>query len=44
MTPKGEYRGIAPTGKTITERQVYIYRIANGKVAEGRAVSEELKI
>ena len=42
MTHMGEYRGIAPTKKKITERSVYIYRIADGKVAEGRAVSDEL--
>ena len=42
MTHTGEYRGIAPTKKKITERSVYIYHIANGKVVEGKAVSDEL--
>ena len=42
MTHTGEYRSIAPTKKKITERSVYIYRIVEGKVVEGRAVSDEL--
>lgn len=42
MTHTGDYRGIAPTKKKITEKSVYMYRIANGKIVEGRAVSNEL--
>jgi predicted ester cyclase len=37
MTHTGEFRGIAPTGKKITERSVYIFRI-NGKITEARSV------
>ena len=33
-THKGEYRGLAPTGKKITWEAVSIYRIVDGKVAE----------
>ena len=34
-THKGEYRGIAPTGKKIKIRSVQIYRIVDGKAVEG---------
>ena len=34
-THKGEHRGIAPTGQTIKVRSVQIYRVVDGKVAEG---------
>ena len=34
MTHKGEYRGLAPTGKKMTFACVDIFRIADGKVAE----------
>jgi len=33
-THKGEYRGLAPTGKKTTWESVSIYRIVDGKVAE----------
>jgi steroid delta-isomerase-like uncharacterized protein len=33
-THKGEFFGLAPTGKKITARAVDIYRIANGKLVE----------
>ena len=33
-THKGEYLGVAPTGKKITMNIVNIYRIAGGKIAE----------
>jgi len=33
-THKGEYRGLAPTGKKITWEAISIYRIVDGKVAE----------
>ena len=39
-THKGEYRGIAPTGKKITGVGVNIYRIVNGKFVEGWAVED----
>ena len=34
MTHKGEYLGIAPTGKKLTLRVMDIYRCADGKIAE----------
>ena len=34
-THTGEYRGLAPTGKKITIRNVCIYRIVDGKIVEG---------
>jgi steroid delta-isomerase-like uncharacterized protein len=37
-THTGEWMGLAPTGKKITCRAIDIYRIANGKIAEGRRV------
>ena len=42
MTHTGDYRGIAPTKKKITEKSVYMYRVVKGKIVEGRAVSDEL--
>ena len=33
-THKGEFQGIAPTGKRVTISEVAIYRIENGKIAE----------
>jgi C-1 hydroxylase len=42
MTHTGEYRGIAPTGKKLTETFVEIYRIVDGKVVEMWAVIDEL--
>ncbi len=33
-THKGEFMGLAPTGKKITSKAVDIYRIVNGKLAE----------
>jgi len=41
-THKGEYRGLAPTGKKTTWEAISIYRIADGKVAELRYAVEEL--
>lgn len=33
-TQQGEFAGIAPTGKKVTIREVAIFRLANGKIAE----------
>jgi len=33
-THTGEYRGLAPTGKKVTETGVLIWRIVDGKIAE----------
>ena len=41
-THKGEYRGLAPTGKKITWEANTILRIADGKIAEMWAFSDEL--
>lgn len=41
-THLGEFRGIAPTGKTFTETSVDIFRIVNGKLIEGWNVTNEL--
>ena len=41
-THKGEYRGIAPTGKKITGSSVVIYRIVVGKVVERWSVVDML--
>ncbi len=40
-THKGEYRGLAPTGKKITVMGVDIYRIVNGKVVETGWIVED---
>jgi predicted ester cyclase len=42
MTHTVEYRGIAPTGKKLTETFVEIYRIVHGKVVEMWTVIDEL--
>ena len=41
-THKGEYRGLAPTGKKITFTAVSIWRIVDGKVAERETVYDFL--
>ena len=41
-THKGEYRGLAPTGKKITVTYVGIYRISDGKVVERWSVYDML--
>jgi len=40
-THKGEYRGLAPTGKKITWEAITILRITDGKIAEMWAFSDE---
>jgi C-1 hydroxylase len=39
---KGEFRGIAPTGKTITQKCVWIDRIADGKFIESWSIDDNL--
>ena len=34
-THKGEYKGIAPTGKVVTVTGIVVHIIANGKIIEG---------
>jgi predicted ester cyclase len=41
-THKGEYNGIAPTGKRITTNGMFINRFEAGKVAETWAISNPL--
>jgi len=33
-THQGEYRGVAPTGRTITYNEIFIFRFTDGRVAE----------
>ena len=41
-THAGEYRGVAPTGKTVTWEAVSIWRIVDGKIVEMWGVADEL--
>jgi len=41
-THKGEYLGLAPTGKKFIEAAVHNFRIVNGKVVEDFSVSDDL--
>jgi len=41
-THKGEFRGIPPTGKTATVTEMAVYRISEGKIAEGWLLSDML--
>jgi steroid delta-isomerase-like uncharacterized protein len=41
-THKGELRGMPPTGKTATITGISIYRISEGKIAEGWVLSDRL--
>ena len=43
-THTGEWFGLAPTGKKITTTAVAIYRIVNGKIVEGRFVTDALAL
>jgi len=43
-THKGEFMGLAPTGKKITTMAVDIYRIVNGKLAEYWNVTDNVNI
>jgi predicted ester cyclase len=43
-THVGDYAGIAPTGRTFSYPQVHIFRIADSKVVEHRAVRDDLKL
>jgi steroid delta-isomerase-like uncharacterized protein len=33
-THRGEYMGLAPTGKSVTYDEIFIFRIADGRIAE----------
>jgi steroid delta-isomerase-like uncharacterized protein len=41
-THRGEFQGIAPTGKPIAFSGFAIFRLANGKIVENRALSDRL--
>ena len=43
-THKGEFLGLAPTGKKITAKDVDIYRIVDGKLAEYWSVTDNVNI
>ena len=43
-THKGEFMGLAPTGKKIKSKAVDIYRIVNGKLAEYWNVTDNVNI
>jgi steroid delta-isomerase-like uncharacterized protein len=33
-THQGEYRGLPPTGKSVTYNEIFIFRFVNGRIAE----------
>jgi hypothetical protein len=33
-TQKGEHMGVAPTGKSVTYNEIFIFRFVNGRIAE----------
>jgi steroid delta-isomerase-like uncharacterized protein len=33
-THQGEYRGVPPTGKSVSYNEIFIFRFADGKIAE----------
>ena len=41
-THKGEFMGIAPSGKSITIQEIHIGRIANGKMVEHWGLEDAL--
>jgi predicted ester cyclase len=41
-THKGEYRGLAPTGNKLSYTVVAIWRIVEGKIAEGWIIYDQL--
>jgi len=41
-THKGEFMGIAPTGKRITMKSAFFYRLAGGKIVEAVSYSDSL--
>ncbi len=43
-THRGEFRGIPPTGKNVAITEMLIYRISEGKIAEGWSVSDMLGV
>ena len=41
-THKGEFQGVAPTGKSVTMAGISMFRIADGKVVENWAMPDQL--
>jgi len=41
-THRGEYQGLAPTGKTVTYNEIFIFRFADGRIVEIRGVVDVL--
>lgn len=41
-THRGEYMGIAPTGKSVTYNEIFIFRVADGRIAETWGVVDVL--
>ena len=41
-THRGEYMGVGPTGKSVTYNEIFIFRFANGRVAETWGVVDVL--
>jgi steroid delta-isomerase-like uncharacterized protein len=41
-THRGEYMGIAPTGKSVTYDEIFIFRFLNGRIAETWGVVDVL--
>ncbi|WP_371657838.1 ester cyclase [Streptomyces sp. NBC_00280] len=41
-THRGDYQGLAPTGRTVTYSEIFICRFADGRIAEIRGVVDVL--
>ena len=41
-THQGEYMGLPPTGKSITYREIFIFRVVDGRIAETWGVVDVL--
>ncbi|MBA7509372.1 Aklanonic acid methyl ester cyclase AcmA [subsurface metagenome] len=41
-THRGEFMGVAPTGKTVKIATLTVYRIVNGKIVEGWSIMDNL--
>ncbi|WP_327351020.1 ester cyclase [Streptomyces sp. NBC_01304] len=41
-THRGDYQGLAPTGRTVTYNEIFIFRFVDGRIAEIRGVVDVL--
>ena len=41
-THRGEYMGIAPTGRSVTYSEIFVFRVADGRIAETWGVVDVL--